>query len=432
MNYTSKYTSLIYFFSIIILLSFSVPTISFAETSTTTTEDLISKIEAKNNIIKQLEEEIKQYNLEVENANKQGVTLKNTIKTLDLTKKKIGVDINLTENKISKTSLTINQLGVEINKTKNSIDVNKEAIKNAIKETFVLEDMSILQVILSNKDIGDIWNEIDNIKQTQNLIRDKSKELAILKTEMETKQSNLSGQKKSLLNLKQDLNGKKQAVIYTTKEKEVLLAQTKNKEEAFKELVKTREEQKAQFEREVYEYESELNLIIDENKYPVGKTGILSWPLDYVYITQKFGKTVAAKKLYVSGSHNGVDFRASTGTRVKNVLDGVIVGTGNTDAYPGCYSFGKWVMIKHSNGLSTIYGHLSVISVSVGQTLQTGDLIGYSGNTGYSTGPHLHIGVYATQGVRIEKYVNSRGCKQVTMPLADIKAYLDPLAYFPN
>ena len=88
-------------------------------------------------------------------------------------------------------------------------------------------------------------------------------------------------------------------------------------------------------------------------------------------------------------------------------------------------------MIKHDNGLSTIYGHLSVISSSVGQRLKTGDLVGYSGNTGYSTGPHLHISLYATQGVRIEKYVNSIGCKQVTMPLADVKAYLDPLAYFP-
>ena len=197
-------------------------------------------------------------------------------------------------------------------------------------------------------------------------------------------------------------------------------------------MVKTKEELKAQFEKDLYAYESQLNLIIDPSRYPSPLNGVLSWPLDNVFITQKFGKTVDSKKLYVSGSHNGVDFRASVGTRVKNVLDGVVVGTGNTDAYPGCYSFGKWVMVKHDNGLSTIFGHLSVISSSVGQRLQTGDLIGYSGNTGYSTGPHLHISVYATQGVRIEKYVNSIGCKQATLPLADVKAYLDPLAYFPN
>lgn len=396
-----------------------------------TTNDLINKIEEKNNEIKKLEEEIKQYNLEVDSASKQAVTLKNTLKTLDLTKKKITTDINLTENKINKTALTIEQLGSEINKTENSIDTNKIAIINAIKEVQSLEDINIMQILLSNKNISDIWTEIDYIQETQNIIRDRSKELVKLKSEMEVKQNSLRGQKTSLVNLKEDLNGKKLAVVYTAKEKENLLTQTKNKEETFKQLVKTTEEKKAQFEKEVYEYESQLNLLVDKSKYPAPKNGVLSWPLDNVFITQKFGKTVDSQKLYVSGSHNGVDFRASVGTKIKNVLDGTVVGTGNTDLYPGCYSFGKWVMVKHDNGLSTIYGHMSVISTVMGQRLLTGDLVGYSGNTGYSTGPHLHISLYATQGVRIEKYVNSRGCKQVTMPLADIKAYLDPLAYLP-
>lgn len=409
-------------------------TLTFGATFTygQTTSDLINKIEEKNNEIKKLEEEIRLYNLEVDNANKQALTLKNTLKTLDLTKKKITTDISLTENKINKTALTIEQLGSEINKTENSIDTNKIAIINAIKEVRSLEDINIMQILLSNKNISDIWTEIDHIQETQNIIRERSKELVRLKAEMEVKQNSLKGQKTNLVNLKEDLNGKKLAVVYTAKEKESLLTQTKNKEETFKQLVKTTEEKKAQFEKEVYEYESQLNLLIDKDKYPAPKNGILSWPLDNVYITQKFGKTVDSQKLYVSGSHNGVDFRASVGTKIKNVLDGTVVGTGNTDLYPGCYSFGKWVMVRHDNGLSTIYGHMSVISTVTGQRLQTGDLVGYSGNTGYSTGPHLHISLYATQGVRIEKYVNSRGCKQVTMPLADIKAYLDPLAYFPN
>ncbi|MEQ1561407.1 MAG: peptidoglycan DD-metalloendopeptidase family protein [Nitrospira sp.] len=414
-----------------IALFFSSTFFAFAQTDVST-DVLKSKIEERNNQIKKLEEEIIQYNKEVDNAGKEAVTLKNTIKTLDLTNKKISKDINLTETKISKTVLTIGQLGEQIDEAKNHIDLNKRAVVEAIQNSQKLEDFGIVQLVLSKKNISDIWNEIDNTNQVQNTIRDKSKELADSKKDMEIKQVSLKGQKNDLLNLKQDLSGKKQAVEYTVQEKSVILAITKNKEQAFKELVKTKEEQKAQFEKEVYEYESQLNILIDKGSYPKPKNGILSWPLDNVYITQKFGKTVGAEKLYTSGSHNGVDFRASVGTGVKNVLAGEVVGTGNTDAYPGCYSFGKWVMVKHNNGLSTIYGHLSVISVTKGQTLDTGGLVGFSGNTGYSTGPHLHISVYATQGVRIEKYVNSRGCKEVTMPLADIKAYLDPLAYFPN
>jgi murein DD-endopeptidase MepM/ murein hydrolase activator NlpD len=396
-----------------------------------TADELKQKIDERNAKIKQLEEEIKQYNIEVVNASSQAKTLQNTLKTLDLTKNKITKDINLTENKITNTSLTINELGVEINDTKDQISNNKKAIVDAIKNIRMAEESNIITVFLSHSNFNDLWLDIDNNQKIQEIVREKSKKLLELKDEMTKKQSDLTNQKKNLLGLKEDLSGKKKAVEYTAQEKAAILAQTKSKEIAFKELVKTKEEQKAQFEKELYDFESQLNILIDKGSYPSARTGILSWPLDDVYITQRFGKTVGAEKLYKSGSHNGVDFRAPIGTKVKNVLAGTVVGAGNTDV-PGCYSFGKWVMVKHDNGLSTIYGHLSVISVTQGQTLGTGDLIGFSGNTGYSTGPHLHISVYATQGVRIEKYVNSKGCKNVLLPLADVKAYLDPLDYFPK
>lgn len=412
---------------ILFLIYFSITQTAFGQNP----DELKNRIEERNNQIKQLEEEIKIYNSEVLNASNQAKTLQGTLKTLDLTKKKINTDINLTENKITKTEYTIQDINNEIQKTEDVIYANKLAIFSAIKKMQMTEDISMVEIVLLNRNINDVWGDLDNLKKVQENIREKSRELMLLKEELEGKNKNLSAQKSSLLDLKEDLSGKKQAVEYTVKEQSNLLAQTKNKEETFKELVKTKEEQKAQFEREVYEYESQLNILIDKGSYPAPRNGILSWPLENVYITQRFGRTVGAEKLYTSGSHNGVDFRASIGTKVKNVLSGTVVGTGNTDQYPGCYSFGKWVMVKHDNGLSTIYAHLSVISVSQGQRLDTGALVGYSGNTGYSTGPHLHISVYATQGVRIEQYVNSRGCKQAIIPLADIKAYLDPLAYLP-
>jgi len=419
-----------YYFILFVVL-FTANNTIFSQTATTTNV-LKNKIEERTNQIKQLETEIKQYNGEVDNANKEAKTLESTIKILDLTKKKITTDINLTESKISKTSLTIEQLDNEIDVTLENIDVNKKAIINALKNTQSLDDSSFISMVLTKKSLGEMWSDFDDVQRIRDAIRDKTLALLQMKKTMEEKQGALKGEKNNLQTLKQDLSGKKKAVEYTTKEKANILSETKNKEQTFKVLVKTKEQQKAQFEKEVFEYESQLRYLIDPNSYPKGKSSILSWPLDRVIITQKFGRTVGAEKLYASGSHNGVDFGASVGTRVKNVLDGEVVGTGDTDIYRGCYSFGKWVMVKHDNGLSTIYGHLSVISVSKGQRLNTSDTIGFSGNTGYSTGPHLHISVYATQGVRIEKFVNSRGCKEAVLPLADIRAYLDPLAYFPS
>ena len=102
-----------------------------------------------------------------------------------------------------------------------------------------------------------------------------------------------------------------------------------------------------------------------------------------------------------------------------------------------CYSFGKWVMLQHPNGLNTLYAHLSDnTEVSKGQAVTTGQLIGYSGMTGYATGPHLHFGVYAGAGVKIMDLGTFRGsggtpCTDAgaVLPVAPNNAYLNPISY---
>ncbi|AXK34532.1 LysM peptidoglycan-binding domain-containing protein [Streptomyces armeniacus] len=86
-----------------------------------------------------------------------------------------------------------------------------------------------------------------------------------------------------------------------------------------------------------------------------------------------------------SGSHTGVDFSASSGTPVKAVTSGTVVSAGWGGAY------GNEVVVKHSDGRYSQYGHLSSLSVSAGQTVGAGDQLGLSGSTGNSTGPHLHF-----------------------------------------
>ena len=98
----------------------------------------------------------------------------------------------------------------------------------------------------------------------------------------------------------------------------------------------------------------------------------MGWPLDNIYVTQFFGKTVAAKRLYASGSHSGVDFRAAVGTPVKSMANGIVKGAGDTDTTCVGASFGKWIFIEYENGLSSTYGHLSLIKVKSGQKVKRG------------------------------------------------------------
>jgi murein DD-endopeptidase MepM/ murein hydrolase activator NlpD len=420
----TKYTIALFIF----LISF---TVAFSQ-EVGGISDLHSKIEEKNQKIKKLEEEIKVYNQEVIKTTTEAKTLQNTIKTLDVTDKKLKKDLSLTENKIVKTSLVLEDTKDDISKTENKIGIGRRAISESLKSLHQKESTGLLENIMTYKKFTDLWTLVDNIKVFGKALAEKSVELKKLKEDLLEKQTVYQNEKSKLAGLKEDLSDQKKIIEQNKNEKSTLLSLTKNKEAEYKKILKQKEAEKNAFEKELFEYESQLQYFIDPSKLPTAKSGILSWPLDDVYITQRFGVTNASKRLYVSGSHNGVDFKASLGTPVKASLSGTVWGTGNTDEYKGCYSFGKWVMVKHLNGLSTIYGHLSSIRVTSGQEVKTGDLVGFSGNTGYSTGPHLHLGVYATQGVRIEKFINSRGCKDAILPLADIKAYLDPMLYLPS
>lgn len=86
--------------------------------------------------------------------------------------------------------------------------------------------------------------------------------------------------------------------------------------------------------------------------------------------------------------HNGVDIGVDMGTPVLAAMDGVVAETGYSSG------FGNYVVLSHHAGWQSLYGHLRTISVKDGQRVATGQRIAYSGNTGYSTGPHLHFSVF--------------------------------------
>jgi murein DD-endopeptidase MepM/ murein hydrolase activator NlpD len=91
------------------------------------------------------------------------------------------------------------------------------------------------------------------------------------------------------------------------------------------------------------------------------------------------------------GAHQGIDIPLAEGTKVYAAADGKISAA---QSGQGARSYGLYVKIKHSDKYETLYAHLSRIDVSVGQQVTKGQLIGLSGNTGFSTGPHLHFGLY--------------------------------------
>ena len=99
---------------------------------------------------------------------------------------------------------------------------------------------------------------------------------------------------------------------------------------------------------------------------------------------------VGGRKTQGIHGHNGIDIAASVGTPVLASASGVVISA-KASGYNGGY--GSMVIISHAGKIQTVYGHLSSVNVSTGQTVSQGQVIGAVGNTGKSTGPHLHFEV---------------------------------------
>ena len=91
--------------------------------------------------------------------------------------------------------------------------------------------------------------------------------------------------------------------------------------------------------------------------------------------------------LHTERFHKGVDLAASAGTPIVAAADGKVVGAGWHGGY------GRQVEIAHADGIETSYGHMSRIAASIGEVVHKGQVIGWVGSTGLSTGPHLHFEV---------------------------------------
>lgn len=111
-----------------------------------------------------------------------------------------------------------------------------------------------------------------------------------------------------------------------------------------------------------------------------------TWPTDYKVITQRFGARPWYYAQWGLPGHEGVDIRALPGTPIYAVANGTVyLATGDEGNY------GIQVRIKHYNGYKSVYAHLQSAEVSVGDTVEAGDVIGYADATGNAQGAHLHF-----------------------------------------
>lgn len=391
-----------------------------------TAVEVKQQIENTNSQIEALDKEIAKYQSQLEETGQQKDTLNKLIKELTLTKSKLLSEKQQTEKKITTTSLIINELDSNINTQEKTINILEQSLSRMIFDLYINENHSFLEKLLSKNSLTEVSDEYNKIISINEKVRENIKKVTNEKQVLLSTKENKETEKEKLNSLKTNLTLQQQVVESTKKEKDKILTETKNKETEYQKILAEQLKRKEDFEKAIEDYEAQLQFILNPNILPKEGSGVLSWPLKTILITSPYGERWGR-------FHYGVDFRASTGTSVYAMDTGVVEGTGDTDIDCKGASFGKWVFIRYNNGLASTYGHLSAISVKKGQQVKAGDIVALSGNTGSSTGPHLHVGIYASTGVNVDT-VPSKSCngKIFTQPIAALTAYLNPLLYLPK
>lgn len=164
---------------------------------------------------------------------------------------------------------------------------------------------------------------------------------------------------------------------------------------------------------------AEINRLMAESDVVPSAEGFI-WPVTTSRkISSPQGNRVSPGNGIGSSNHKGVDIcNVSYSSKIYATKSGkvLIASMPYSDPDGGKSGYGNYVVIDHGGGMSTLYAHMSIVKVSVGQYVSQGDVIGVTGNTGASTGPHLHYEVHSTT------MVNGRA----------VTVYENPLNYLPG
>ncbi len=376
--------------------------------------------------LKEINAKIKAYRQIVDLKEKQSDTLESQLSTLETQAQKLEREIRENEQALSDLGRELRDTEIGISEKERFILREKQVLSGLIREYHAATVDGADVLFALGGDDGMPMKREDWISETGGRIG------TMLRSLEETKKALLSGKevldKKKLEadTLQEQLDKRNEYLAGSRQSKATLLAKTEAEKQKYTTLVRTLEEEQKDIENEINNLESGKIGVLDLGKIPKYQKGLLSYPVKKVVITQGYGMTSYAKKgAYGGGPHNGVDFGAGTGTPVYAAMGGKVAAIGSMTKNGKWYGYGRWIAIDHGNGLLTLYGHLSKQNVKKGEKVDEGEQIGLSGNTGYSTGPHLHFSVFSSDSFEV---VPSSKVSGISVPIG---AHVNPTKYLP-
>lgn len=394
--------------------------------ATIDTAEINRQIQGKASELTALNEQIKRTQAEIDMLNSQQRTLNRDIKQFDYEISQLSLNIRASEISIEKLTLELNELGNEKGNIETSLVTKQSAIGDVLRQMQQDGDKGLIYTLLKNDSLSDSVFEMQSLFDLQSQLSLRVRELSFLHGALTANISSTEMAVSDVESAKQDLASRKQIVDDKKQSKKVVLTESLNKEGVYQEQLAELEKKQKEIENTIADIEAKLRAAFDPSVLPKQEEGTIGAPLTTLRVTQCYGKTAFAATAYKSGIHNGLDLGTAVGTRVYATADGIVRHVDNNDASSWKkYQYGRYVLIDHGDDLSTLYAHLSSYVVSSGESVKRGQLIGYSGNTGYSTGAHLHFGLYSSKTVSLKSIPPAQG-------VVPVGVTVNPAPYMPS
>lgn len=386
--------------------------IPMAIPTTVSAEDSISDLEQQ---LQQLEQENEKYQKILDDT-KSDIAEKEEYKSALVSKVQVlDEKIAVTREKISSLNDDIKEKQDAYDKGLSEVEDQFDALANRLRILYMSGNATDLEIIFGAKDFSDLIDKMELVKSLAN----SDKELI---SEIQTKLDELSTKKKSLEADKKDLETQQASLKSDQDEFNKLIS---DNDEILKNLYASNSEaqnslesaalQSDEIEAKISQYyaaqkaaaehaaqASQSSSSSSSGSSSSGSSSVIvpsgsgfAWPTPG--FVSRSSEWFEDREVY---NHGGIDIAGAgiMGTPVVAAADGTVVATNSSCTHNwgksyscGCGGgYGNYVMISHAGGKMTVYGHLTSLTVSSGQSVSRGQVIGYVGSTGNSTGPHLH------------------------------------------
>jgi len=350
-------------------------------------DSLNSEISNKKSEIDSINSKMDTYKKKIQELSSKSANLRNDIELIENQTALAKLDIEATRANIKKQQLEIEEIDKQITEETATIENQKAMLEEMLFELHKSDKIGLVQVLFSSQDFNQMFTEIENLESVNKGLNKALTTSKAAKDGLETNKAGRQERLDGLVSLEADLKQKINTLTANEEAKNTLIAETQSSEAEYRIMMSELRQEQQYITTQISKLQAEIEAKIrnSDNSADLGDPGVFIDPVPSAVTTAIFhDPTYPFRNLF---EHSGHDLAAPTGTPIRASAPGVVAWTKRGRDY------GNYVIIIHEGGFSTLYAHMSAFNVKQDQFVARGDIIGYVGSTGFSTGPHLHFEV---------------------------------------